>query len=146
MNMEFGVINIANAVILGLIMIPNIVYAIRGGTDSTSDNPIVTILEQVGRYASMVLMVLPLGVWKFGFPSVGEFLAYLFGNGMLVLLYLVTWIFYSRKKNYTETLILAITPVLIFVLTGICLRHWLLVAAATMFGICHISISIRARK
>lgn len=41
MNMEFGVINIANAVILGLIMIPNIVYAIRGGTDSTSDNPIV---------------------------------------------------------------------------------------------------------
>ena len=144
--MEFGVINIANAVILGLIMIPNIVYAIRGGTDSTSDNPIVTILEQVGRYASMALMVLPLGVWKFGFPSVEEFLAYLFGNGMLVLLYLVTWIFYSRKKNYAETLILAITPVSIFVLTGICLRHWLLVATATMFGICHISISIRARK
>ena len=146
MNMEFGVINIANAVILGLIMIPNIVYAIRGGTDSTSDNPIVTILEQVGRYASMALMVLPLGVWKFGFPSAGEFLAYLFGNGMLVLLYLVTWVFYSRKKNYAEILILAITPVSIFVLTGICLRHWLLVATATMFGICHISISIRARK
>ena len=144
--MEFGVINIANAVILGLIMIPNIVYAIRGGTDSTSDNPIVTILEQVGRYASMALMVLPLGVWKFGFPSAGEFLAYLFGNGMLVLLYLVTWVFYSRKKNYAEILILAITPVSIFVLTGICLRHWLLVATATMFGICHISISIRARK
>ena len=144
--MEFGVINLANAAILVLIMIPNILYAVRGGEDTKAINPTMGFLEQVGRYASMALMILPLGVWEFGFSNVTAMLVYLFGNALLVVVYLVTWIFYFRKKSFAGTLILATAPVLIFALTGICLRHWLLIATALLFGICHISISVSNSK
>ena len=146
MSMELGVISCANAVILGLMMIPNILYAIRAEAGAAAGKPILNFLEQAGRYASMVLMVFPLGVGEFGFPNVEALLTYFFGNGILTAAYLLTWIFYFRKKNYAETMILAIIPVLIFVLTGVCLQHWLLVAAGVLFGICHISVSVGAFK
>ena len=141
--MEFNVINLANLLIIAVIMIPNIIYALKGGEDAVSAAPIITVLEQVGRYASMALMILPLGVWKFGFPSVTAFLVYLFGNGALLATYILTWVFYFRRKTFAGTVILAIAPVLIFALTGVCLCHWLLVAAAVLFGICHLSISLQ---
>ncbi len=43
----------------------------------------MNLIEQVGRYACIVLMWLPLLVWKFGFASVLELLLCLGGNGLL---------------------------------------------------------------
>jgi len=144
--MEFGIINLANALILAFIMIPNIVYAVKGGQDAKSDNRVITILEQVGRYTSMSLMLLPMGIWKFGFPNVLAMLIYLVGNSMLLIAYGIAWEFYFKKKTYSIAMILAVVPVGIFLLTGFCLHHWLLVAAALLFGYCHIHITRQNEK
>lgn len=134
--MEFGWINLFGTGIIVLIMIPNIIYAARKKQDKTQiEVPRgLSACEQVGRYGCIILMWLPLLVWKFGFGSVEEFLIYLIGNGALLLCYYLSWMLYSRKKTLSVAMALAIIPTAIFLLSGVLLRHWLLVAFAILFG------------
>lgn len=146
--MEFGWINLFGAGIVVLIMIPNIIYAARQKQDETQiEVPHgLSACEQVGRYGCIILMWLPLLVWKFGFGSVEEFLIYLIGNGALLLCYFLSWMLYSRKKTLSVAMALAIIPTAIFLLSGILLRHWLLVAFAILFGFAHCTITYMTHK
>ena len=93
--MEFGWINIFGAVFVILMLIPNIVYAINNkGGKNLCTNRVMNLIEQIGRYACIVLMWLPLLVWKFGFASVFEMMLYLIGNGILLIVYWVVFAFY----------------------------------------------------
>ena len=118
--MEFGWINLFGAGIIVLIMIPNIIYAAGQKQDETQiEVPRgLSACEQVGRYGCIILMWLPLLVWKFGFGSVEEFLIYLIGNGALLLCYYLSWMLYSRKKTLSVAMALAIIPTAIFLLSG----------------------------
>ena len=146
--MEFGWINLFGAGIIVLIMIPNIIYAARQKQDETQiEVPRgLSACEQVGRYGCIILMWLPLLVWKFGFGSVEEFLIYLIGNGVLLLCYYLSWMLYSRKKTLSVAMALAIIPTAIFLMSGILLRHWLLVAFAILFGFAHCTITYMTHK
>ena len=146
--MEFGWINLLSAGIVVLIMIPNIIYAAGQKQDETQiEVPRgLSACEQVGRYGCIILMWLPLLVWKFGFGSVEEFLIYLIGNGALLLCYFLSWMLYSRKKTLSVAMALAIIPTAIFLLSGILLHHWLLVAFAILFGACHCTITYMTHK
>ena len=146
--MEFGWINLFGAGIVVLIMIPNIIYAARQKQDETQiEVPHgLSACEQVGRYGCIILMWLPLLVWKFGFGSVEEFLIYLIGNGALLLCYYLSWMLYSRKKILSVAMALAIIPTAIFLLSGLLLRHWLLVAFAILFGFAHCTITYMTHK
>ena len=146
--MEFGWINLFGAGIIVLIMIPNIIYAAGQKQDETQiEVPRgLSACEQVGRYGCVILMWLPLLVWKFGIGSVEEFLIYLIGNGALLLCYYLSWMLYSRKKTLSVAMALAIIPTAIFLLSGILLHHWLLVAFAILFGACHCTITYMTHK
>ena len=146
--MEFGWINLFGAGIIVLIMIPNIIYAAKQKQDETQIKVprYLSACEQLGRYGCIILMWLPLLVWKFGFGSVEEFLIYLIGNGVLLLCYYLFWMFYSRKRTLSVAMALAIIPTTIFLLSGILLRHWLLVVAAILFGAAHCMITYMTHK
>jgi len=142
--MEFGWINLFGGIIVVLILIPNIVYALkrRDHDDNEKGIPkILAVCEQIGRYSCMILMWLPLFVWKFGFGSSEELLIYLFLNGILILAYYFSWIRYSKKPSLKNGMMLAIIPTVVFLVSGLLLRHWLLVAAAVLFGIAHCRIT-----
>ena len=146
--MEFGWINLFGAGIIVLIMIPNIIYAVKQKQDETQIKVprYLSACEQLGRYGCIILMWLPLLVWKFGFGSVEEYLIYLIGNGVLLLCYYLFWMFYSRKRTLSVAMALAIIPTAIFLLSGILLRHWLLVVAAILFGSAHCMITYMTHK
>lgn len=140
--MQFNPINLFGGIIVVLMLLPNIVYAVRfRDAENKCTNRLLNILEQVGRYASMALMVLPLGVWKFGFPSVADMLIYVIGNGALLLTYYILWAVYFRRQSAAVSVALAIVPTLMFLLSGFTLRHWLLAVAAIIFGIGHIAVT-----
>ena len=142
--MEFGWINVFGAVIIVIMMIPNIIFAVKN-KDMTNkcDNRLMNVIEQIGRYACIVLMWLPLLIWKFGFQSVFEMFAYIGGSGVLLAAYLVIWVFYFKKPLMNTAVALAVIPTIIFLLCGILLRHWLLVAAALLFGVGHIYVTVK---
>lgn len=138
-TVEFGWINVFGAVIVILMLMPNIIYALKN-KDEKSDcgNRFMNAAEQIGRYGCIVLMWLPLMVWKFGFANVLEMLIYFVGNGCLLAAYWAVFAVYLKKKTRRKALVLAVLPACIFLLSGLLLRHWLLVIIAILFGIAHI--------
>ena len=145
--MEFGWINLFGGIIVLLMLIPNIVYALKNqGEKNLCENRVMNAAEQVGRYGCILLMWFPLLVWKFGFRSVTEMLLYFGGNGVLLLGY---WLIYARYlKNRTAklALALAVIPAGIFLLSGLLLRHWLLVGFACLFALGHIYVTVENSK
>ena len=140
--MEFGWINVFGAVIVILMLIPNIVYAMQNRNEKNlCTNRFMNVIEQIGRYSCIVLMWLPLIVWKFGFASVFEMLLYFVCNGMLLAAYWIVFAFYMKRKTERRALTLAILPACIFLLSGILLRHWLLVGFAVLFAVGHICVT-----
>ncbi|MBQ5757252.1 MAG: hypothetical protein IIV93_01950, partial [Clostridia bacterium] len=93
------------------------------------------------RYSCMMLMWLPLVVWKFGFASVFEMVLYMACNGMLLTAYWISFAVYMKRRSVPLALVLAILPACIFLLSGILLRHWLLVGFAVLFAVGHIYVT-----
>lgn len=140
--MEFGWINVFGAVIVIFLMVPNVVYAIRNKDEKNlCTNQYMNVMEQIGRYACIVLMWFPLLVWKFSFASAFEMLVYLAGNGVLLVAYWIVFAQYLKERNTSRTLILAVLPACIFSLSGLLLRHWLLVGFSLLFAIGHIYVT-----
>lgn len=142
--MEFGWINLFGAIIVALMLIPNIVYALRRrGRQNRCKSRLMNAVEQVGRYGSIALMWLPLLVWKFGFKSMGEMLLYLIGNGVLLAVYWAVYALYLKRETRGRALTLAIVPACIFFMSGVLLRHWLLVGFAILFAVGHLYVTVK---
>lgn len=140
--MKFGWINVFGAIIVVLLMIPNIVYAIKNkGERNRCTSRLMNVLEQIGRYACIILMWLPLHVWKFGFASVFEMLLYFLGNVTLLIAYWTLFAVYMKRRSKTLAIALAVLPACIFLLSGLLLRHWLLVGFALLFAVAHIFVT-----
>lgn len=140
--MEFGWINIFGAGFVILLLIPNILYAIRNkGEKNLCTNQTMNRMEQVGRYACIILMWLPLLVWKFGFNSLFEMFLYLIGNSLMLVAYWIVFAMYLKEKTRRRALSLAALPACIFLLSGLLLRHWLLVGLSILFAIGHIYVT-----
>lgn len=142
--MEFSFINLFNGIILICMLLPNIIWAIqnRDGVQRCSSH-LMNVIEQVGRYGSMILMVVPLFVWKFSFQSVVAMVICFGGSSILVMTYWIIWIFYFKQKTTWNQIALALIPCMIFLLCGITLGHWALVITAIAFVVGHLYITIK---
>ena len=118
-------------------LIPNIIYALKNrGEKNLCTNRVLNLTEQIGRYACIILMWLPLLVWEFGFASVTRMLIYAIGNAVLLAAYHILLAVYFKKK--TPWL-----PACIFLLSGILLRHPLLAGFALLFAAGHICVTVK---
>lgn len=137
-----GWINFFGLIIVVLLLIPNIIYAVKHrGEKQAPAGKAARITEQAGRYGCMLLMVLNIGLIKFGFGSIIGLLIYLFGNLSLLLAYWVCWISYFKEPSKEIAMLLSAIPVAIFLISGLALRHWLLVTAAVIFGAARIYVA-----
>ncbi len=145
-ELGFGWLNLFGLILVVLLLIPNIIYAIKAKDEQNkSTNRFMNVLEQIGRYACMFLMIFNIGIAEFGFGSVEAFLIYLFGNVILMLSYWIIWFLYFRKKTCPKQMALAVIPTILFLLSGLTMRHWLLVVFAVVFGVGHIYVTYRNR-
>ena len=143
--MEFGWINVFGAAVVALLLIPNIVYALKNrGEQNRCSNRAMVLLEQIGRYACIVLMWLPLLQWKFGFANEAAMAAYLLGNALLLAAYWTVYALYFKRRTRARAMTLAVLPACTFLLSGVTLRHWLLVCAAALFAAAHVYVTCRS--
>lgn len=144
---NMGWLNVFGLIIVILLLIPNMVYAAnyRDVTNKCT-NKVMNILEQIGRYGCMFLMVFHIGIAEDGFSSIAMFLVYLIGNAVLMLSYWVVWMMYFIKPKNSEQVALAVIPTLIFLLSGITMGHYVLIAAGIIFGIAHIYVTYQNRQ
>lgn len=166
---EWNPINWFGVVTVLAILLPNIVYAVKcRGQKNLCTNKLLNILEQIGRYGSMLFMIVYIGPKDgFGFASVFAFFAYLFGNICLVLAYWCVWGAYFRAMGVFQrqekgadgpTAIfvagreqvrkitglkytLAVLPAVLFLLDSLCLMNYPLAICGVVFAIAHMGVT-----
>ena len=80
-KMNFGWMNVFGLIIIVLFLIPNIIYRVKvKNYQKLYANKFMKILEQIGQYGCMFLMVFDFGMGELGFGSIEAFLVYIFGN------------------------------------------------------------------
>ena len=140
--------NVFGLVFIVVIMIPNIIYAIRCkvGFENKWQSKPVEIIEQVGRFGCFVLMILNIpGTW-YGWWSDNAFATYIIIDTALVALYCAIWIIFWKKNSIFKALALSIIPSVLFLFSGIMSRSILLIIAALLFAPSHILISYKNAK
>ena len=136
-------INLFGLIFVVLLLIPNIIYAIRHkGQTNQCKNRLMNVLEQISRYGCMLLMVCNFGLMEFSFAFPSSFVLYFVGNGLLLLLYWGFWIAYAKQPSLFLAGTLAVLPTLIFLISAVSLRHWLLLAFALLFGVSHLYVTV----
>ena len=138
-------INIFGLVFMTLVMIPNILFAIRckEGFVNQWRNRFVELTEQIGRFGCFGFMVFNIPGTFFGWWSEEAFAVYLIADGFLVLLYCALWLLLWKKNNLFRALSLSVIPSVLFLLSGVMSRSILLTLSALLFAPCHILISCK---
>lgn len=141
-------INFYGLAFMLVIMIPNIIFAIRnkGGFQNLWENKPVEALEQIGRIGCFGLMVLIFPGCGFGFLSDESFALYLIVNVVLSIAYCLIWIICFKRNSIFRALALSIIPSVIFLASGILSCYVPLIVAAAIFAPCHITISYKNAK
>ncbi|MDE7078708.1 MAG: hypothetical protein K2O95_01155 [Clostridia bacterium] len=130
--------------IMAIIMIPNIIYALKHKNDENGyRNKAVEILEQIGRYGCFVCMIFNIPYTYFNFWFDSALVVYLSVNGALCLAYLIFWAICWNRKGKLKALSLSIIPSFIFLFCGIVLANIPLIVFSVLFAVCHIFISCK---
>ena len=140
-----GWFNYYGLAIMAVIMIPNILYAVKhkGETRDSYRNRAVIVLEQAGRYGCFAFMIFHIPYTYFPFWFDGALAVYLAGNGAFCLAYLIVWAVRRKKNGKWKALLLSILPSCVFLLSGIVLANIPLLIFAVCFAGCHIRISYK---
>ena len=144
--MVLNLINFIQVAIVWILIIPELLYSIHRESKEIKKNDAASITEQFGRYASMLLMVLPIGIWEFGFKASEEIIIYFVANGILLLAYILIYVLFFKKPDFAKAIILTVIRVLVFILCGIILRHWFLVIFAGIFATGHFAVTVKKYK
>lgn len=168
MTLQWSWINVFGGIIVALLLIPNIMYALkqRGG-QNLCESRMMNMLEQVGRYASMLFMIVCFRESGYGFSSLADFYCYIVGSAVILLAYWIVWILYFRatgihasvrgkgpvaifvagRENVAKVTklkwALAILPCCLFLLCGITLRYIPLILSALIFAAGHLYVTQR---
>ena len=132
-----------------LVLIPNILWMVLStkGSDSITEEPILlTIIENIGRIATLILPLFYSINWqkKNSIPVLAIM-------GIALLIYYVAWgrFFLNGRTSdllskplFGIPLPLALAPVLFFIFSSYILDSWWMFAASVIFGTAHIWISI----
>lgn len=141
-----GWFNYYGLAVMAIVMIPNIVYAVKHKPDAAAGyhNKTVEILEQIGRYGCFVLMIFNIPYLYFIFRFPYALTVYLSGNGAFCLAYLLFWVICWNQNGKLKALSLSIIPSCMFLFSGIILAYIPLIAFSVLFGITHIAISYKS--
>ena len=139
-------LNFFGLILVILLLIPNVIYACKQrNQQNLCKNACMNILEQIGRYGCMFLMVFNIGIAEMGFGSLEAFILYFVGSIIVLLSYWIIWMLYFHKQTYWKQILLAVLPTALFLLCGITMRHYLLVLFAVVFGMAHIYVTNKNR-
>ena len=141
-------LNIFGLIFVAVIMIPNIVFAMKckDGFKNKWNNKNIETIEQIGRFGCLGFMIINIpGTW-FGWWSDEAFAVYLIVDSVLVILYCTIWIICFKKNSMFRALALSIIPSILFLISGIMSRSILLIISAVLFAFSHIMISYKNAK
>lgn len=142
------VLNVYGLIFIAVIMIPNIVFAVRckDGFCNKMDNKYIEIAEQIGRFGSFGFMIFNVPGTCFGWWFEKAPAVYLAVNIILTCAYCLIWIICFNKNSVFRALALSVIPSVMFLFSGIMTRSVLLILSSVLFAPSHIIISYKNSK
>jgi len=130
-------------IIVLIMLIPNVIFALtnKDGFENNWNNKVVEILEQVGRFGSMLFMFIVIP--EVSFRSGDAFALYIIVDIALLLFYCLFWFIFFKKNNLAKAVLLSVIPAVLFLFSGIISTNIPLIISAVIFAPCHILISIK---
>lgn len=137
--------NYLGLIIVIVLIIPNIIVAKLNPNifENEFKNKFLLSMEQIGRYGCMALMVLHFPYVCFGFFFDNSIIIYGLINSLLLITYCIGWIICLKKHEKLRACLLSIIPTCIFFISGIIVLNFPLIICSIVFGISHITISIK---
>ena len=146
-ELGMGGINLIGLIFVTLLLLPNLIFTVKKqATTGCYIKSWVDTVEKVTRITTMLLMIFLVGVTDEGFSSVLSFLLYFFGNIIFVVVYWVMWILYKKKQTLRRRMILVEIPCMVYLLSAMTLRHWLLLVSAVIFAVSHTRVQQEKMK
>lgn len=140
-------LNVYGLIIMIILMIPNIIFALKEkNIQSKYHNKVVEVIEQIGRFGSMVLMIINIPLLEYGYWLHKGEIIYMALTGILALLYCFVWTLYFKKSTMEKAMVLAIIPTIIFFISGVLQGKVLLIVTAVIFGVGHIIITYKNNR
>lgn len=141
---QVKIINFYGLAIVALIMIPNVVFAMKtkDGFENLWHNKAVETFEQIGRFGCFGFSFINVPHTVAGLPD-GALPIYLSVSGILLFLYIGGWVLLWKKPGLCRAILLSLLPSVLFLFDGIICRSLLLTVAALEFAPCHILISCK---
>lgn len=137
--------NYYGLIFVAAILIPNIIYAVTHKENGFAyKNKIAEILEQIGRYGCIVLMIFNIPYTWIGFYFSFAETVYLLVNAIFVFAYCLLWIIFWKKSGVVKAILLSVIPSLLFLFSGIMIASIPLVIFAIVFIVTHILISVKS--
>ena len=138
--------NYIGLIIVILLLVPNIIYAIKIKEELKYQNKVLNNLENIGRYGSMFFMVFNIPyTWMQFYFNYAKYV-YIGVNALLVIAYLVIYLIMWKKNNIVKSMLLSVIPSLIFVFSGVMIGSIPLILFGLLFSVTHIFISVKSAK
>ncbi len=135
--------NYYGLIIMAVVMIPNIIFALKHKGENFYKNRAAFIAEQIGRYGCFFFMIFNIPFTWTGYWFLYGEAVYLIGNGVFLFAYCLTWGVLWKKSNLVKALLLSVLPSLIFFFSGIVIGSVPLVVCSIVFAASHILISVK---
>ena len=135
--------NIFGLIIMVVMMTPNVLFMFLKKGDKPTYKPtmLLNVVEQVGRYGSMLLMIVMVSYQE---VSEQREILNIILSAMLTVLYIWSWRVYFFKESKSLRMALSIFPTLIFISNGVLTYSIPLLVTGILFGIGHILITSKS--
>ena len=130
----FDVVNISGLVFAIALLIPHIAYAKTHTYDkSVISNRAMLYIDRIGRYCSLFLMAVNIGVLEEGFTSALMKDFWLVFTGIMIAVYVLLWILFFKKENKIIAYLLTVVSAVIVMISGLLQVKTLLLTAGIVY-------------
>ena len=130
----FDVVNISGLLFATALLIPHIVYAKTHTYDkSVISNRAMLYIDRIGRYCSLFLMAINIGVLEEGFTSdlMRDF--WFISTAIMIAVYILLWILFFKSERKLVAYLLAIISAIIIMMSGLLQVKTLLLTAGIVY-------------
>lgn len=143
----FDVVNVYGLLFAVILAVPHVVYARTHNYDLKAiNNRAMLYIERTGKYCSLFLMGINIGVLEKGFTAPIMEVYWLISTSVLTVIYVVLWIVFFKKETKGFAYLLTITAALIVIQSGLLQVKTLLLTAGIVYLIGELYVTSQAFK
>ena len=143
----FDVVNVYGLLFAVILAVPHVVYARTHNYDLRAiNNRAMLYIERTGKYCSLFLMGINLGILEKGYTAPIMETYSLISTAVLTVIYVMLWIVFLKKETKGFAYLLTITAALIVIQSGLLQVKTLLLTAGIVYLIGELYVTSQAFK